>query len=72
MPTLWCPASSYTPVSTNIQRHGSKIEMNNIGCNQSEQARKAIELQFGLTKAEGRGQKQENELKSKCTKSVVL
>ncbi len=50
-------------VSTNIERDGSKIEMNNIGRNQSEQARKAIELQFGLTKAEGRGQKQETELK---------
>ena len=49
-------------VSTNIQRDGSKIEMNNIGRNQSETARKAIELQFGLTKAEGRGQKPENNL----------
>ncbi len=37
--------------------------MNNIGRNQSEKARKAIELKFGLTQAEGRGQKQENELK---------
>src|SRR4051812_16283943 len=42
-------------VSTNIQRDCSKIEMNNIGRNQSETARKAIELQFGLTQAEGRG-----------------
>jgi len=50
-------------VSTNIQKDGSKIEMNNIGRNQSEKARKAIELKFGLTQAEGRGQKQENELK---------
>ncbi len=48
-------------VSTNIQKDGSKIEMNNIGRNQSEKARKAIELQFGLIQAEGRGQKQENE-----------
>lgn len=50
-------------VSTNIQRDGSKIEMNNIGRNQSEAARKSIELQFGLTQAEGRNQKQENVLK---------
>ncbi len=50
-------------VTTNIRRDGSKIEMNNIGRNQSEKARKAIELKFGLTQAEGRGQKQENELK---------
>src|SRR3954447_14688562 len=55
-------------VSTNIRRDGSKIEMNNIGRNQSETARKAIELKFGLTQAEGRGQKQENGLKVSAQK----
>jgi len=55
-------------VSTNIQRDGSKIEMNNIGRNQSEQARKVIELQFGITPAEGRKQKQENQLKVSAQK----
>ena len=50
-------------VSTNIQGDGSKIEMNNIGRNQSEVARKAIEITFGLTQAQGRNQKQENEIK---------
>ncbi|WP_245542613.1 relaxase/mobilization nuclease domain-containing protein [Segetibacter koreensis] len=50
-------------VSTNIQADGSKIEMNNIGRNQSELARKAVEIQFGLIKAQGRNQKQENEIK---------
>jgi hypothetical protein len=50
-------------VTTNIQKDGSKIDMNNIGRNQSEQARKAIELEFGLTQAEGRKQTQENPLK---------
>jgi len=46
-------------VSTNIQRDGSKIEMHNIGRNQSEVARKSIEQAFGLTVAEGHGKKQE-------------
>ncbi|WP_018612535.1 relaxase/mobilization nuclease domain-containing protein [Segetibacter koreensis] len=55
-------------VSTNIQSDGSKIEMNNIGRNQSEVARKAIEIKFGLIKAEGRNQKQENELKVSAQK----
>lgn len=48
-------------VSTNIQKDGSKIEMHNIGRNQSEVARKAIEQAFGLTVAEGRGKKQEHD-----------
>lgn len=55
-------------VSTNIEKDGSKIEMNNIGRNQSENARKSIELKFGLTKAEGRNQKQENDLKVSAQK----
>ena len=38
-------------VSTNIQRDGSRISMHNLGRNQSEKARKEIELQFGLVKA---------------------
>jgi len=50
-------------VSTNIQRDGSKIEMQNIGKNQSEKARKNIEEKFKLIKAEGRKQQQDNELK---------
>lgn len=55
-------------VSTNIQRDGSKIAMNNIGRNQSETARKAIEIEFGLTKAEGRKQTQENQLTASAQK----
>lgn len=39
-------------ISTNIQRDGSRISMHNIGRNQSEKARKEIELEFGLVKAE--------------------
>ena len=55
-------------VSTNIQGDGRKIEMNNIGRNQSEKARKEIELKFALTKAEGRSQKQEYDLKVNAQK----
>ena len=50
-------------VTTNIQRDGSKIEMQNIGRNQSEKARKRIEEKFKLIKAEGREQQQDNQLK---------
>ncbi len=42
--------------------------MNNIGRNQSEAARKSIELEFGLTQAEGRKQTQENPLKVRAQK----
>jgi hypothetical protein len=46
-------------VTTNIRADGSKIEMNNIGRNQSEKARKRIELIYGLTKAEDQKLKQQ-------------
>jgi hypothetical protein len=39
-------------VTTNIRADGSKIDMNNIGRNQSEKARKTIEVLYGLAKAE--------------------
>lgn len=39
-------------VSTNIQRDGSRISMHNLGRNQSEKARKEIEIEFGLLKAQ--------------------
>src|SRR5260221_1316847 len=41
-------------VSTNIQRDGSRISMHNMGRNQSEKARKEIEIEFGLVKAESK------------------
>jgi hypothetical protein len=41
-------------VSTNIQRDGSRISMHNMGRNQSEIARKEIEIEFGLIKAESK------------------
>lgn len=42
-------------VSTNIERDGKRISLHRLGANQSEQARKAIEIEFNLVKAEGRG-----------------
>jgi hypothetical protein len=41
-------------ISTNIQRDGSRISMHNMGRNQSEVARKEIEIEFGLVKAESK------------------
>ena len=39
-------------VSTNIRRDGSRISMHNIGRNGSEKARKEMEIEFGLVKAQ--------------------
>jgi hypothetical protein len=50
-------------VTTNIRADGSKIEMNNIGRNQSEKARKTIEVLYGLTKAEQQKQSQSQQQK---------
>ena len=47
-------------VTTNIQSDGSRISLHNIGKNQSEKARKEIEIEFGLVKAES--SKQTNKL----------
>ena len=38
-------------VSTNIRNDGSRISMHNLGRNESEKARKEIEIDFGLVKA---------------------
>lgn len=43
-------------VTTNIQRDGKRIELYNIGRNQSEKARKEIEQEYNLVKAAGRKQ----------------
>jgi hypothetical protein len=39
-------------VSVNIERNSDRISMHNLGRNQSEKARKEIEIEFGLVKAE--------------------
>ena len=40
--------------SVNIRADGRRIDMNNIGRNQSEQARKTIEVEYGLVVAQSR------------------
>lgn len=49
-------------VSINIERDGKRIDMQNIGRNRSEPARKEIEELFGLVKAQGRQNNQDFEL----------
>jgi Relaxase/Mobilisation nuclease domain len=49
-------------VSTNIQTNGNRISMHNMGRNQSERARKSIEVEFGLVKAEDRKNRKASEL----------
>lgn len=41
-------------VSTNIQKNGKRISMHNMGRNQSEKARKDIEKEFGLVRADSK------------------
>jgi hypothetical protein len=50
-------------VTVKVRADGSRIDMHNIGRNQSEKARKEIEQSFGLVKAEDSKQRQAYELK---------
>lgn len=43
-------------VSIKVRADGSRIDMHNVGRNQSEKARKQIESEFGLVTAQGRSQ----------------
>lgn len=45
-------------ITTNVQRDGKRIDIHNIGRNQSEKARKEIEIAYGLVRAESRKKKQ--------------
>lgn len=48
-------------VTTNIRENGKRIDTYNIGKNQSQKARKEIEIAYGLMRAEGgRNEKNEN------------
>lgn len=49
-------------VTTNVQENGKRIDLHNIGRNQSEKARKEIELEFKLVQAESKKQLQKQEL----------
>lgn len=50
-------------VSIKVKEDGSRIDMHNIGRNQSEIARKEIEKSFGLVQAQGRKNNSDAELK---------
>ncbi len=50
-------------VTVKVRADGSRIDMQNIGRNQSEKARKEIEQSFGLVKAEDSKQRQVYQLK---------
>ncbi len=45
-------------VSTNVRSDATRMDLHNIGKTLSETARKEIEIEFGLIKAEGRGREQ--------------
>lgn len=49
-------------VSIKVRPDGSRIDMNNIGRNQSEQARKVIEKEFGLVSAEAQKKQEQYRL----------
>ncbi len=58
-------------VSIKVRPDGSRIDMNNIGRNQSEQARKAIEKEFGLVNAEAQKKQEEFQLKPVSVSKVL-
>ena len=58
-------------VTSNIKEDGKRIDLHNIGKNQSQQARKAIEIEFGLTQAEGRKQELKFEEKQQFAQRVI-
>lgn len=50
-------------VTTNIKANGKRIELHNLGKNQSETARKEIEIAYGLLKAEDSEVRRQKDLK---------
>lgn len=58
-------------VSTTIRANGSRINTHNIGRNQSEKARKEIEQQYGLVKAERQTQLRNSGIKPVDLEKVV-
>jgi len=58
-------------VSIKVCPDGSRIDMNNIGRNQSEQARKAIEKEFGLVSAEAQKKQEQYKLKPVSVAKVL-
>lgn len=57
-------------VTTNVQANGIRIKSNNIGKNQSEKIRKALEIQYGLVKAERQRELQEQHIRAVSAQKV--
>jgi len=57
-------------VTTNIKADGRRIELHNLGKNQSEKARREIEQSYGLIKAENRKQNRDFQLRPIPVKKV--
>lgn len=58
-------------VSTNIRKDGKRISMHNLGRNESEKARKQIEKEFGLVKAEDKKNADVMKLQPANAKKVI-
>ncbi|TKC04210.1 relaxase/mobilization nuclease domain-containing protein [Pedobacter frigoris] len=58
-------------VTTNIRANGDRIDLHNIGANQSEKARKEIEEEFKLVKAQSKQYKPEPGIKAIDVEKVV-
>jgi hypothetical protein len=58
-------------VTTNIQRDGRRISLHNLGKNASNEARREIEKQYGLVKAENQQKQISNEIKPLDASRVV-
>jgi hypothetical protein len=58
-------------VTTNIEEDGHRIDMHNIGRNQSEEARKQIELEYKLVQAQSKKQRQSEELRPVYARRVM-
>lgn len=57
-------------VTNNIQRDGKRIDLHLLGIRKSEPARKEIEELFGLVKAEGKKNKQDNSIQQASARIV--
>lgn len=58
-------------VTTNIQQNGSRISLHNLGKNGSNQARKEIEISFGLVKAEEQKKKPDENLSPVDVQKII-
>ncbi len=58
-------------VTTIVQADGERIDLHNIGANQSEKARKAIEIEFNLVKAQSKHFKTEPSIKFVDVQKVI-